>query len=120
MFSFKKKLEKILTTKFESVSQLTRYGQRDCMMNVQLENLNQERRYLLLHLFEQNQCDIQRFYWRSLFDSSHIAYIEPKVFDAFYFVVDFIGPEENLREALRQFSKKQSEIIHLGQCLNLN
>ena len=65
------------------------------------------RAHTRLHSIIPEDYTLQRYYWRSIFDSSIIEYLEPKIFDAYTFCVDFIGKADEIVQILKEFDEKR-------------
>lgn len=77
---------------------------KDSTMFVNMKN-EPEEVYLLLKLAQDN-ATIQKYFWRSIFDSNEIEYIEPKIYDAFTFELTIIGELENLKYIISEYQKR--------------
>ena len=78
-------------------------------VSVELKNTNIK--YKLLEMLK--DYTLQRYYWRSIFDSSIIEYLEPKIFDAYIFCVDFIGKADEIVQILKEFDEKRHYLQRL-------
>lgn len=78
-------------------------------VSVELKNTNIK--YKLLEMLK--NYTLQRYYWRSTFDSSIIEYLEPKIFDAYTFCVDFIGKADEIVQILKEFDEKRHYLQRL-------
>lgn len=85
-------------------------------LSIQMEN-NKEKYLHLLKILEDNNCTLQRYYWRSIFDNNIIEYIEPKIYDCFNIVIDSYGKLDDLKLSIDQFKSIEHEIEKLP---NLN
>ena len=54
---------------------------------------------LLMRIMTENNAIIQRYYWTSKF-SGEIEYINPLIYDAYDFHIDFIGSRPDLKICL--------------------
>lgn len=91
------------------------YVEGDYYAQMRLRN-EPERTNYFLYLLEKNNCTIQRYYWRSLYDENHIEYIEPKIYDAFYMVVDTISKSKlTLESVMDEYNKNKVRRGYLGK-----
>lgn len=91
------------------------YLEGDYYAQMRLRN-EPERTNYFLYLLEKNNCIIQRYYWRSLYDENHIEYIEPKIYDAFYMVVDTISKSKlTLESVMDEYNKNKVRRGYLGK-----
>ena len=99
------------TNKFNDII----YLEGDYYAQMRLRN-EPERTNYFLYLLEKNNCIIQRYYWRSLYDENHIEYIEPKIYDAFYMVVDTISKSKlTLESVMDEYNKNKVRRGYLGK-----
>ena len=82
---------------------------------IEIENITEKTLYLL-NLLQEN-CTIQKYYWRSLYDNNHIEYLEPKIYDAFYMCIDVSGWKFDIEECMLQYTKHKGEREYLHRCL---
>ena len=85
-----------------------------CM--IKMENCR-EQWLKLMAMMEDNNIRINKFYWRSKIDETHLELIEPNVFDAFYFHVDFEGDYQKIKETLIEFDKIKDVYKKLNKSL---
>ena len=93
----------------------TMYVEGDYYASMELRNEPERTKYFL-YLLEKNGCIIQKYYWRSLYDENHIEYIEPKIYDAFYMVVDTITKSKlALLNVMEEYNKNKVQRGYLGK-----
>lgn len=94
----------------------TMYVEGDYYASMELRNEPERTKYFL-YLLEKNDCTIQKYYWRSLYDENHIEYIEPKIYDAFYMVIDTISKSKiSLLNVMEEYNKNKVKMGYLGRC----
>jgi len=85
--------------------------------NVVMDN-NKEQREKLMSMMLDRGIIIQKFYWRSIFDDTYLELMEPAIYDAFKFHVDFIGDIKIINEVMEEYIKIQDTYGFLDKCLN--
>lgn len=94
----------------------TLYCEGEYHVSMELRNEEERTKYFLA-LLQKYDCVIQRYYWRSLYDETHIEYLEPKIYDAFYMVIDaYSHNKENLLNVMEEYNKNKVRIGYLGRC----
>lgn len=81
--------------------------------SIEIDNIYSRRLLVTLENYK-----IQRMYWRSKYDYNHIEYIEPKIYDAFIFCIDYIGKIP--LEDLKQFNTDKNVYSYLERCCSLS
>lgn len=72
----------------------------------------------LMKLFQDNEITIQKYYWTSKLDETHLELFEPKIYDAFNFNLDVIGDKQIILDVLNEFVNKKHIYEHLDKCLH--
>ena len=83
---------------------------------IQVENIPEKTLYLM-KLLEDNQCEILKYYWRSLIDPNHIEYLEPKIYDAFFMCIDVRGMGFDIKNTMYHYTKNKQEREYLHRCI---
>jgi len=89
--------------------------ENEAYLSIEMEN-NMDK-YTLMKLQQEYGNTLVRMYYRSKYDYNYIEYIEPKIYDAFIFCVDFAGRKYPLTKALKEFKQNQ-KVNFLENCLN--
>lgn len=84
----------------------------DCI-SIEMDNTNLK--YKLMDMMK--EFILQRYYWRSKIDSSIIEYIEPKIFDAYIFCVDFYGNADDMMPIVQKFNEDKEYLETLEKSL---
>ena len=82
----------------------------------EMENYSESCKLFML-LSQQNNCVIQKYYWVSKMDKTHLELIEPKIFDAYTFHCDISGTLEDVKNTLKEFEEREQEMISLSKML---
>lgn len=80
-------------------------------------NSHVECQKLFMKLAQENNCVIQKYYWRSSLDETYIELQQPKITDVFYFHCDIGGKYEDIKNVLTQYNKLKGVMLHLDKCL---
>ena len=80
----------------------------ETMLSVTMDN-EEEEILLLMRIMTENNATIQRYYWTSKF-SGEIEYINPLIYDAYDFHIDFIGSRPDLKICLEIY-KDEVKVI---------
>lgn len=73
-----------------------------------------EKSKYFMALCQDNNITIQRYYWRSIFDETIIEYIQPKIVDAFYMIIDVYGEKETVEHVIKQYSTVNEDLSKLS------
>lgn len=71
----------------------------------------------LMCMFEDNNIQIQKFYWRSKLDDTYLELQEPQITDAFYFHIDLNGNTKTIKSILEEYNKIKDTYKFLDKCL---
>lgn len=92
------------------------YNTDICYAYITMEN-GEEQRNKLMKMFQDKGITIQKYYWISKLDNTHIELFDPKIFDIFDFQLDVIGDEKTILDVLSEYKKIEKEYKHLDKCL---
>ena len=78
-------------------------------LSVNMDN-NKEKYLLLMRILTDNNCILQKYYWRSIMDQKYIELIEPKISDGFNIIIDAVGSVKDLRKSLDEYNKLKHRV----------
>ena len=70
---------------------------------------NNEQAYLFMMIAEHMNLTVKKYYWMSKFDSTVIEEIEPKIYDAYYTIIEVEGYYENINGTIDVFEQKMEQ-----------
>ena len=71
----------------------------------------------LMVLMEDNNIQIQKYYWRSKLDETFLSLEEPNVTDVFYFHLDLNGNTKVIKSIIEEYKKIEKTYKFLDKCL---
>ena len=88
------------------------------ILSVEMDKYLEKSKYLMT-LAQDNGLIIQKYYWKSILDETHIEYFEPKIYDMFIMCIDIIGDLDTLKRVVEEYKKVRSmlEKINLEEPL---
>lgn len=95
-------MDKIKSLKVEGIQYTT----------VQMDKWLEKSKYLMALAID-NGLELNKYYWRSIFDENYIELFQPNIIDAFTMVIDINGDPNVVNYVLEEYSKVKDSLEKL-------